>query len=82
MCVFFLDYDSQTALVDKRCFGIVSGHGSQVLAPPDHVEEIDGKDEGQRANHAHSSEILTSHGQCFGPVTSKLPWTRSLEVPL
>ena len=27
---------------------IVSGHGSQVLAPPDHVEEIDGYDEGKR----------------------------------
>lgn len=36
-------------------FGLVSGHGSQVLAPPDHVEETDGYDEGQRAAHAHSS---------------------------
>jgi len=26
----------------------VSGHGSQVLAPPDHVEEADGWDEGKR----------------------------------
>jgi len=26
----------------------VSGHGSQVLAPPDHVEETDGWDEGKR----------------------------------
>ena len=38
-------------------FFLVSGHGSQVLAPPDHVEETDGYDEGQRAAHANIFEI-------------------------
>jgi len=36
---------------------IVSGHGSQVLALPDHVEETDGWDEGERVTHTRSSEI-------------------------
>ena len=36
---------------------IVSGHGSQVLAPPDHVEEIDGYDEGKRILRARNSVV-------------------------
>ena len=50
-------------LTDVLGYHLVSGHGSQVPAPPDHVEETDGEDEGQRADHARSSEI------------SDIPWT-------
>ena len=63
VCIF-LDPDSQTAPADRCCFGIlVSGHGSQVPAPPEDVEETDGVDEGQRAAHVHSSKV------------SDIPWT-------
>ena len=41
----------------------VSGHGSQVLAPPEHVEETDGWDEGKRVFAPTVPPHLTSRVQ-------------------
>lgn len=45
-CTSFFGSGFPDCTAQLRLLGIDSGHGSQVPAPPDHVEETDGLDEG------------------------------------
>lgn len=45
-CTSISDPTSRKCIARLTLLGVVSGHGSQLPAPPDHVEETDGYDEG------------------------------------